>query len=125
MRRAALSLVVASIFISLPAGQAPLDPEGERWVEETMKKLSTEEMVGQLLMPRFSGVYTSSDSDVFDQLTTFVRDVKVGGVIGFGGEEPVPEVLLNPTYGPIILGQPLALASMINRLQALASIPLL
>ena len=54
-----------------------------------------------------------------------MRDVKIGGVIGFGGEEPVPQVLLNPTYGPIILGQPLALASMLNRLQALASMPLL
>ena len=65
-----------------------------------MKKLTTDEMVGQLLMPRFSGVYTSSDSDVFDQLTTLVRDAQVGGVIGFGGEEPAPQVLLNPTYGP-------------------------
>ena len=68
MRRAALSLVVASILICLPAGQAPLDGEGERWVEQTMRTLTTEEMVGQLLMPRFSGVYTSSDSDMFDRL---------------------------------------------------------
>lgn len=125
MRRALISLVVASTLIGVPAGQAPLDREGERWVEQTVKKLTTDEMVGQLLMPRFSGVYTSSDSDAFDQLTTLVRDVKVGGVIGFGGEEPAPQVLLNPTYGPVILGQPLALASTINRLQALAAIPLL
>ena len=34
-------------------------------------------------------------------------------------------MLLNPTYGPIILGQPLALASTINRLQSIASVPLL
>jgi beta-N-acetylhexosaminidase len=125
MRRVMLSLIVAATAVSLPEGQAPLDRDGERWVEQTMKKLTTGEMVGQLLMPRFSGVYTSSDSDVFDQLTMLVRDVKVGGVIGFGGEELAPQVLLNPTYGPIILGQPLALASTINRLQALASIPLL
>ena len=54
-----------------------------------------------------------------------MQQAHVGGVIGFGGEEPVPQVLLNPTYGPIILGQPLALASMLNRLQAIAPIPLL
>ena len=125
MRRALISLVVASTLISVPAGQTPLDRDGERWVEQTMKKLTTDEMAGQLLMVRVPGVYTSSDSDAFDQLTALVRDVKVGGVIGFGGEEPAPQVLLNPTYGPIILGQPLALASTINRLQALASVPLL
>ena len=78
-----------------------------------------------MLMPRFSGVYTSSDSDVYDELARLVREAHVGGVIGFGGEEPVPQVLLNPTYGPIILGQPLALASMFNRLQTLAAVPLL
>ena len=109
----------------LPGAQAPLDREAERWVETTMKKLSSDQMVGQLLMPRFAGVYTSSDSDVYDRLSSLVQQAHVGGVIGFGGEEQVPQVLLNPTYGPIILGQPLALASMLNRLQAIASIPLL
>ena len=90
-----------------------------------MKKLTTDQMVGQLLMPRFAGVYTSSDSEIYDQLATLVRQAHVGGIIGFGGEEPVPQVLLNPTYGPLILGQPLALASMINRLQSIATLPLL
>ena len=87
-----------------------------------MKKLTTDQMVGQLLMPRFAGVYTSSDSDIYDQLATLVQQAHVGGIIGFGGEEPVPQVMLNPTYGPIILGQPLALASMINRLQSIATV---
>ncbi|MGQ0733196.1 MAG: glycoside hydrolase family 3 protein, partial [Acidobacteriota bacterium] len=104
---------------------SPLDRDALRWVTETMKKLTTDQMVGQLLMPRFSGVYTSTDSDVFEALATLVREAHIGGVIGFGGEEPAPQVLLNPTYGPIILGQPLALASMFNRLQALAAVPLL
>ncbi len=105
--------------------QAPLDRDARRWVDATLKKLTTDQLVGQMLMPRFSGVYTSSDSDVYDELARLVREAHVGGVIGFGGEEPVPQVLLNPTYGPIILGQPLALASMFNRLQSLAAVPLL
>jgi beta-N-acetylhexosaminidase len=109
----------------LPAGQSPLDREAERWVATTMKKLSSDQMVGQLLMPRFASVYTSSDSDIYDRLSSLVQQAHVGGVIGFGGEEPVPQVLLNPTYGPIILGQPLALASLLNRLQAIAPVPLL
>jgi beta-N-acetylhexosaminidase len=115
--------------LALPAAQAPipatLDREAERWADATFKKLTLDQMVGQVLMPRFSGVYTSSDSDVYDHLTNLIHNAHIGGVIGFGGEEPVPPVLLNSAYGTIILGQPLALASMINRLQAIAPLPLL
>ena len=120
-------LIIAAMLVSLasPSAQGPLDREAQRWVDATMKKLTTDQMVGQLLMPRFAGVYTSSDSDIYDQLSTLVQQAHVGGVIGFGGEELVPQVMLNPTYGPIILGQPLALASMINRLQSIATVPLL
>jgi beta-N-acetylhexosaminidase len=119
-------LFVALVFVAaVPRAQMPLDREAQRWVETTMKKLSSDQMVGQLLMPRFAGVYTSSDSDIYDRLAALIQQAHIGGVIGFGGEEPVPQVLLNPTYGPIILGQPLALASMLNRLQAIAPLPLL
>ncbi|MGH9173827.1 MAG: glycoside hydrolase family 3 protein, partial [Vicinamibacterales bacterium] len=121
-----LTLAVAVLIQATPPfAQAPLGKDGQRWVETTMKKLSSDQMVGQLLMPRFAGVYTSSDSDIYDRLSSLVQQAHIGGVIGFGGEEAVPQVLLNPTYGPIILGQPLALASMLNRLQAIAPIPLL
>ncbi|HUE89075.1 MAG TPA: glycoside hydrolase family 3 protein [Vicinamibacterales bacterium] len=123
----ALSLLTALLLLAsvLPRAQAPLERDAERWVERTMKTLTPDQMVGQLLMPRFSSVYTSSDSDVYDELTRLVHEAHVGGIIGFGGEEPVPQVLLNPTYGPIVLGQPLAMASMLNRLQAIAPVPLL
>jgi beta-glucosidase-like glycosyl hydrolase len=125
MHRLLPVLGIAALLAVQPYAQAPLDREGQRWVEQTMRRLTADEMVGQLLMPRFAGVYTSTDSDVFDNLAMLVRDAHVGGVIGFGGEEPAPQVLLNPTYGPIILGQPLALASTINRLQGIAALPLL
>ena len=125
MWRSLVAGLLALAVIALPRAQSPLDRDARRWVESTIKKLTADEMVGQLIMPRFAGVYTSSDSDVFDQLSTFIRQAHVGGVIAFGGEEAVPQVLLNPTYGPIVLGQPLAVASMLNRLQAIATIPLL
>jgi beta-N-acetylhexosaminidase len=123
----ALPLLAALLLVAsvLSGSQAPLDRDAERWVEQTMKALSVDQMVGQLLMPRFSSVYTSSDSDVYDELTRLVHEAHIGGIIGFGGEEPVPQVLLNPTYGPIVLGQPLEMASMLNRLQAISKVPLL
>ncbi len=127
--RALLMAMLGFVFVTLGSAQSPapaaLDREAQRWVDSTIKRMTLDEMVGQVLMPRFAGVYTSSDSQVFDQLTELVKKAHVGGVIGFGGEEPVPPVLLNSTYGHIILGQPLALASTLNRLQALAKVPLI
>jgi beta-N-acetylhexosaminidase len=121
--RQVVALLMASAAVV--GAQSPVDRDAQRWVDQTMKTLTSDQMVGQLLMPRFSAVYTSSDSDVYDELTRLVHEAHVGGIIGFGGEEPVPQVLLNPTYGPIVLGQPLAMASMLNRLQAIAKVPLL
>jgi beta-N-acetylhexosaminidase len=118
-------LVLLAGAVSMPHAQTRLDRDAQRWVDATLKKMSTDELAGQMLMARFAGLYTSTDSDVFDELSQLVREAHIGGVIGFGGEEPAPQVLLNPTYGPIILGQPLALASTINRLQAIAAVPLL
>jgi beta-N-acetylhexosaminidase len=124
MRQILCAALLMCVFAS-PSAQQPLDKDAQRWVDTTFKRLTLDQMVGQVLMPRFSGVYTSSDSDAFEALVKLVHEAHVGGVIGFGGEELVPQVMLNPTYGPIILGQPLALASTINRLQAIAPIPLL
>ncbi|MGE0817016.1 MAG: glycoside hydrolase family 3 protein [Vicinamibacterales bacterium] len=108
-----------------PAFAATLDREAARWVEATLASLSDEQLVGQLLVGRFDSTYLSADSAAFDDLASLVRDVHVGGFVAFGGVEPVPNVLLNPTYGAVILGQPLELAALANRLQALAATPLL
>ena len=43
----------------------------------------------------------------------------------FGGRERAPEVLLDNHYGTVTLGQPFAAASLLNRLQASAAIPLM
>ena len=69
--------------------------------------------------------YLSSDSDKYDALVKLIHESHIGGVIAFGGSEPVPQVMLNPTYSPIILGQPMELASLLNRLQAVSALPLL
>ncbi|MEZ5286224.1 MAG: glycoside hydrolase family 3 N-terminal domain-containing protein [Vicinamibacterales bacterium] len=54
-----------------------------------------------------------------------VQESHAGAVIAFGGREPSPQVMLGSGYGSVILGQPLALAATLNRLQAVSSVPLL
>ena len=102
-----------------------LDREQRTWVEGTLKKFTLDELVGQMVFASLDSTYLSSDSDKYDALVRLVHDTRVGGVLAFGGTEPVPQVMLNSTYGPVILGQPLELASILNRLQALSPVPLL
>jgi beta-N-acetylhexosaminidase len=118
-----LALALASTLIV--DAQPALDKSARQWVDATLKKLTIEQLAGQMVYPRFAGTYLSSDSDDFDALARLVRESHIGGVIGFGGTEPVPQVMLNHTYGSVILGQPMALASIFNRLQAISALPLL
>ncbi len=92
---------------------------------QTLAKLTLDQKVGQLIAPGFDSTYLPTDSDEFDRLTRVIQESHAGAVIAFGGTEPSPQVLLNPGYGSVVLGQPLSLAATLNQLQTVASVPLL
>ena len=116
----------APALAPLPPSFAPtLDREAARWVDATLKSLSDDQLVGQVLMGRLDSTYLSADSAKFEELAALVRDVHIGGFCAFGGVDLVPSVMLNATYGPTILGQPLELAAILNRLQTLSTLPLI
>ena len=131
MRVAWMSVFVAAFLaIALSIAAASRDPftldrAGERWVEQTMRALTPDEKIGQLIVPSFESNFLSTDSDAFEMLTRLVRDYHVGGFHVFGASIPSPSVLLNSGYGTVILGQPLSTAFLINRLQAISNVPLL
>ena len=111
--------------LPVSAAQGPLDREAERWVAQTLAKLTLDQKVGQLIAPGFDSTYLPTDSDEFDRLTRVIQESHAGAVIAFGGTEPSPQVLLNPAYGSVVLGQPLSLAATLNQLQAITPVPLL
>ena len=127
MRWLAATLAVLTL-VPRGAAQGPppaLDRDAQRWVDTTLAKLPLDDKVGQLIAPGLNSTYLATDSKAFDDLAKLVHESRVGGFVAFGGTEPSPDVLLNATYGSIILGQPLELASILNRLQAIAPLPLL
>ncbi len=107
------------------ADQASSERRAAAWVRATLARMTLDELVGQLLVPSVQAMFTSSDSDTFDRLVALVHEQHVGGFHVFGGAAPVPGVLLNPTYSSVRLGDPLEAASLLNRLQAVARVPLL
>jgi beta-N-acetylhexosaminidase len=120
-----LAIPVALLVVTVAAAQAPADRDAERWVAQTLAKLSLDDRIGQLIAPAFDSTYLPTDSDAFDRIVRVVQESHAGAVIAFGGTEPAPQVMLNPAYGTVVLGHPLALASTLNRLQAVAPVPLL
>jgi beta-N-acetylhexosaminidase len=104
------------------------DRTAARWVEQTLKKLTLDEKIGQLLVTSFDASFSSVDSDTYEKLRHLVRDVKVGGVHVFGATEPLPALMLNATYGngsTSRKGDPYVAAATLNRLQREADVPLL
>jgi len=115
----------AVIGMGAQSGQPSLDKAARAWVDATLKKLTLEQMVGQMMFAPFNATYLSSDTDEYDALVKLVHETQIGGVIAFGGTEPIPQVMLNNTYGAVVLGQPMELASTLNRLQSISTLPLL
>jgi len=108
-----------------PPAPATLDKGAGKWVEDTLRKMTVDEKVGQLIVPAIDSTFLATDSAEFERLAADVKNLHVGGFHVFGGKQLVPAVLLNTAYGPTILGDPFAAASLLNRLQALSAIPLL
>jgi beta-glucosidase-like glycosyl hydrolase len=119
-------VLVSAASVALGGRQAAaVDKAAEKWIQATLKKMTLDQKVGQLIVSSFQSSFISTDSDTFDQLAKAVREYRVGGFHVFGASELAPAVLLNSSYGTVTLGQPLEAAATFNRLQALSEIPLL
>jgi TonB family protein len=122
-------LLLAALLVAAAPPKPPLDKTAEKWVQDTLKKMTLDEKVGQLLVPSIDAIVTSTDSEVWEKKLHLVRDLKVGAIHVFGGSELVPAELLNPNYGTGgsvgRKGDPLAAATFLNRLQQASAVPLL
>jgi beta-N-acetylhexosaminidase len=82
------------------------EAECAEWVEATLREMTLEERVGQLLMPDTSGILVHEESEQYVRLVHAVEKLGVGGFIIYNGDA-------------------LTTAALTNRLQARARVPLL
>jgi beta-glucosidase-like glycosyl hydrolase len=123
-----LVLVVAAVMaVTAQAPPLPAAPDaaGQKWVDDTLRRMTVDEKIGQLIVPAIDSTYLASDTEEFARLSKLVTSLHVGGFHVFGGKQAVPGVLLDPNYGGTTLGDPLEAASLLNRLQMLSTVPLL
>jgi len=96
-------------------GPIHLDRDGEKWAEKTLRKLSTEERVGQLFMVWVRAQFLNNDSDAYAQLRKVINKYHVGG---FAMTVPVDGAFL-------IKSEPYEATMVLNHLQQESKLPLL
>jgi beta-N-acetylhexosaminidase len=96
-------------------GPLHLSADGQHWVEHTLKSLSLEEKVGQMLNVRYFTDFQNFDSAGYQQFREQMQKYHLGSV-----------VLTIHTDGPILLKNgPLEVAAVANQLQRDSRLPLL
>jgi beta-N-acetylhexosaminidase len=96
-------------------GRVQLDRDGQKWVERTLKKMSVEEKVGQMIMVWAKGGFVNVNSPEYIELRDTMRKYHLGG---FGFTVPTPLGFLQKT-------EPLEAAALINQLQRDSKLPLM
>jgi len=97
------------------AGRVHLDRDGEKWAEKTLRKLSTEEKVGQLFMIWARAEFLNVDNPEYLQLRDTMRKYHVGS---FAMTVPWDPPFLHRS-------EPYEAAVLLNRLQQDSKLPLL
>src|SRR5256886_812851 len=92
-----------------------LSPAANAWVETTLRKMTVDEKIGQLLFTTYHGSLTATDTAAYRQIVHDVTDLHVGAFI-------------NITQGSqlgIVKSQAYPTAVLNNQLQAKSKLPLL
>jgi beta-N-acetylhexosaminidase len=97
-----------SAFLKLTSEQAA-------WVESTLRQMSVEEKVGQVLFATYHGSFTSTDSPAYAQMLHSINDLHVGGFITITHGSPLG----------IVKSQAYPTAILTNQLQSKSKLPLL
>ena len=86
-------------------GSGPTPQQSSGWVESTLAGMTLREKAAQMVWPTVLGDYTSGDSPQWQRLTEYIKKEKVGGFT-------------------ISVGSPTEVASKLNALQEMSSVPL-
>src|SRR5467141_4029335 len=75
--------------ISAKSRAKKLSPAANAWVENTLRKMSVDEKIGQLLFATYHGSLTATDTAAYRQITHDVTDLHVGGFINITQGSPL------------------------------------
>ena len=83
----ALALGVSSCArIPAPEFRPGLASPDAGWVRRTLRAMTLEEKVGQMIACRFTGTFRNADSEYLANMASLITKTRIGGLILFGGE---------------------------------------
>src|SRR5713101_3948264 len=97
------------------SGMKKLSATANAWVEATLRKMTVDEKIGQLLFTTYHGSLTATDTASYKQMLHDVTDLHVGGFINVTQGSPLG----------IVKSQAYPTAVLNNQLQAKSKLPLL
>jgi len=115
VKTAASKPLLAAALPQTATAPGALTPDENKWVETTLKQMSVEEKVGQLLFTSYHGSFTSSDSAAYADMMRDVEQLHVGGFINVTHGSPLG-FLKSQAYPSAVLS---------NQLQSRSKLPLL
>ena len=77
---------------TLPNSAPPvktLSAANKQWVETTLRKMTDDEKIGQLIFATYHGSFTSTDADAYRKMMHNVNDLHVGGFINVTQMSPL------------------------------------
>jgi beta-N-acetylhexosaminidase len=92
-----------------------LSPAAKQWVETTLRKMSVDEKIGQLLFTTYHGSFTPTDAGAYAQMVHDIEVLHVGGFINVTQGSPLG-IIKSQVYPTAVLN---------NQLQAKSKLPLL
>jgi beta-N-acetylhexosaminidase len=96
-------------------GPVRLTHDGDKWAQKTLRKLSLEEKIGQMLMIRAQTEFFNAQSPDFLQLRDNLRRYHIGGVL----------LTVASEGGAVFRNQPYEAAMLANQLQRDSRLPLI
>src|SRR5690349_3766535 len=120
VRALLVSLLLVSISFAKDekyskAGPVQLTPEGNKWAEKTLKKLSLEEKIGQMIQIRAYADFLNVESDEYRQVRDAIKKYHLGSII----------LTVRVSDGLLVRDLPYEAAAVTNMLQKESKLPLL
>jgi len=114
-RTAAAKQAKPALQIKSAGALRALPPAARQWVDATLRRMTVEEKIGQLLFTTYHGTFTSTDSAAYQQMLHDVNDLHAGGFILVTRITPLG-IEKSQTYPTAVLS---------NQLQTKSKLPLL
>jgi beta-N-acetylhexosaminidase len=112
-------LLVISVFAKeekfLKAGPVQLTSDGNKWAEKTLKKMSLEEKIGQMIQIRAYADFLNVESDEYRQVSEAIKKYHLGSII----------LTVRISDGLLVKDLPYEAAAITNLFQKDSKLPLL